>query len=88
MSSIYKPENVLRLGDSFRWPGDKKTAVVIDVAYECWSDGSYSGIGPMGNVLKGSWRVHVGHFVLMYVIEEEKKVVRFYKFEHHDKAYQ
>ena len=52
MSSIYKPENTLRLGDSFRWPGDKKTAVVIDVAYECWSDGSYSGIGPMGNVLK------------------------------------
>lgn len=52
MSSVYKPENVIRLGKDFVWPGDKKVAVVIDVAYECWSDGSYSGIGPMGNVLK------------------------------------
>ena len=45
MSSVYKPENVIRLGKDFVWPGDKKVAVVIDVAYECWSDGSYSGIG-------------------------------------------
>jgi len=52
MRSVYKPENVVRLGKDFIWPGDKKVAVVIDVAYECWSDGSYSGIGPMGNVLK------------------------------------
>ncbi len=42
---------------------------------------------PMESVLKGSWRVHVGHFVLMYMIDEEKKVVKFYKFEHHDKVY-
>jgi mRNA-degrading endonuclease RelE of RelBE toxin-antitoxin system len=42
---------------------------------------------PMENILKGSWRVHVGHFVLMYVIDEPNRVVRFYKFEHHDRAY-
>jgi len=52
MSSVYKPLNVTRLGKDFKWPNNKKTAVVIDVAYECWSDGAYSGIGPMGNVLK------------------------------------
>lgn len=42
---------------------------------------------PMENVLKGSWRVHIGNFVLMYTIDEENKVVKFYKFQHHDKAY-
>jgi mRNA-degrading endonuclease RelE of RelBE toxin-antitoxin system len=43
---------------------------------------------PLGNVLKYSWRVHVGHFVLMYTIDENNKVVEFYKIEHHDKAYE
>lgn len=43
---------------------------------------------PMESVLKGSWRVHVGHFVLMYTIDDKKKVIGFYKFEHHDRAYQ
>ena len=42
---------------------------------------------PMESTLKGSWRVHVGHFILMYRIHEREKVVEFYKIEHHDKAY-
>ena len=39
------------------------------------------------SALKGSWRVHVGHFVLMYRIHENEKIVEFYKIEHRDKAY-
>ena len=42
---------------------------------------------PMSSNLKGSWRVHVGHFVLLYRINESEKKVEFYDFEHHDKAY-
>jgi peptidoglycan/xylan/chitin deacetylase (PgdA/CDA1 family) len=51
-SSIYCPDNLHRLGSDFRWKDGKKTCVVVDLAYECWSDGMHSGVGPMGNVLK------------------------------------
>jgi len=34
-----------------RWPGDRRIAVVFNLAYEMWSPGVTSGVGPMGNVL-------------------------------------
>ena len=34
-----------------RWPGGRNVAVVFNVAYEMWSDGATSGVGPMGNPL-------------------------------------
>jgi peptidoglycan/xylan/chitin deacetylase (PgdA/CDA1 family) len=36
----------------FRWPGGKRIAVFFRVSFEWWSDGKWSGIGPMGNPLK------------------------------------
>lgn len=42
---------VQRMPDDFRWPGNRKIAVLIGVAYEAWSDGKAPGIGPMGNPL-------------------------------------
>jgi len=36
---------------NFSWPGGRKVAVVVNVAYEAWSDGKAPGIGPMGNPL-------------------------------------
>ncbi len=42
---------------------------------------------PMTHNLKGTWRVHVGHFVLFYRINESERKLEFYDFEHHDKAY-
>jgi addiction module RelE/StbE family toxin len=42
---------------------------------------------PLRYVLKGTRRVHIGPFVLIYeIIEKEKKVI-FLKFAHHDEAY-
>lgn len=35
----------------FTWPEGKRIAVVFNVAYEMWSDGATSGVGPMGNLL-------------------------------------
>jgi peptidoglycan/xylan/chitin deacetylase (PgdA/CDA1 family) len=35
----------------FRWPGDRHVAIIVNVAYEAWSDGKAPGIGPMGNPL-------------------------------------
>lgn len=43
---------ITRLDDSFRWPDNKRVAVIFNLAYEAWSDGQAPGIGPMGNVLK------------------------------------
>ncbi|MBU3926068.1 type II toxin-antitoxin system RelE/ParE family toxin [Patescibacteria group bacterium] len=42
---------------------------------------------PLGNVLKNRRRVHIGHFVLVYRINEEEREVRFLDFDHHDKVY-
>lgn len=35
----------------FSWPDGRRIAVVFNVAFEMWSDGATSGVGPMGNVL-------------------------------------
>lgn len=37
-----------------RWPGDRHVAVVFNVAYEVWSEGAVSAIGPMGNPMASS----------------------------------
>lgn len=37
--------------DQFGWPDDKRVAVVFNVAYEAWSEGGSSTLGPMGNPL-------------------------------------
>lgn len=33
------------------WPGNRRIAVVFNLAYEMWSTGATSGVGPMGNML-------------------------------------
>ncbi len=43
---------------------------------------------PLGNVLKGSYRVHVGSFVLRYKIDEANKALILISFVHHDDAYE
>jgi peptidoglycan/xylan/chitin deacetylase (PgdA/CDA1 family) len=48
---VARDARVLRLGSDFRWPGRRRVAVVFNVAYEAWSEGKASGLGPMGNPL-------------------------------------
>jgi mRNA-degrading endonuclease RelE of RelBE toxin-antitoxin system len=43
---------------------------------------------PMTASLKGTWRVHVGPFVLFFRINENEKKLEFYDFVHHDEAYE
>ncbi len=43
---------------------------------------------PLRNVLKGSFRVHVGTFVLRYRIDEAAKTIILISFAHHDEAYE
>ena len=51
IDSVARGARVTRLGRDFRWPGDRRVAVVFNVAYEAWSDGKPPGFGPMGNPL-------------------------------------
>ena len=36
---------------------------------------------------KGKGRIHLGHFVLVFIIDHENKVVSFEDYNHHDKIY-
>jgi peptidoglycan/xylan/chitin deacetylase (PgdA/CDA1 family) len=49
MDALARGARVVRLDRKFRWPGGRHVAVVLNVAYEGWSDGNAPGIGPMGN---------------------------------------
>ena len=40
-------------GEDLVWPNGRRIAVVFNVAYEMWTDGATSGVGPMGNLLEG-----------------------------------
>ncbi len=43
---------------------------------------------PLKNPMQHMRRVHVGSFVLIYDIDEIRKVVTIRRYEHHDKVYQ
>jgi mRNA-degrading endonuclease RelE of RelBE toxin-antitoxin system len=37
--------------------------------------------------MKGIFRVHLGHFVLIFVIDHKNKIVSFEDYDHHDNIY-
>lgn len=43
---------IQHLSPDLTWPDDRRIAVVFNLAYEMWSPGVTSGVGPMGNVLR------------------------------------
>jgi addiction module RelE/StbE family toxin len=43
---------------------------------------------PLHPPLKGLWRVHIGHFVLVYGIDAKEQVIVLLRFVHHDEAYE
>jgi addiction module RelE/StbE family toxin len=42
---------------------------------------------PLRNILKGTRRIHIGSYVLIYEVDEQNKAIILLSFEHHDKAY-
>lgn len=42
---------------------------------------------PLRNVLKNRRRTHIGSYVLIFEIQEERKVVVFHGFQRHDEVY-
>lgn len=53
MVSETDPCKVRRARRTMRWPEGRNVAVIFSVAYEAWTDGAASGVGPMGNPLAG-----------------------------------
>ena len=41
----------------------------------------------LGHDMKSLNRIHIGHFVLVFMIDHEKKIVSFEDYDHHDKIY-
>ena len=60
---VARGARVHRLDGRFRWPGGRHVAVIVNVAYEAWSDGVAPGVGPMGNPLPPRVRRHQCHVV-------------------------
>lgn len=42
---------------------------------------------PLRNVMKGTRRLHIGNFVLIYSIDEKKNLIRLLDYDHHDNVY-
>jgi hypothetical protein len=51
MALLDTPYERVTAPDGFLWPGDRRIAVVFNIAYEMWTPGATSGVGPMGNML-------------------------------------
>lgn len=59
---------------------------VNDIVNHPYREMPYMG-KPLRNVMKGSFRVHIGPFVLVYGIDDTQKLVILKDFEHHDRVY-
>ncbi len=42
---------------------------------------------PLKQPLKGYWRLHVGHYILMYRIDRKNQKILLVDYSHHDEAY-
>ena len=65
---------------------DKKLYAAVQKKMAQIAENPYLG-KPLRGLLKGKRRVHVGHFVLIYRIDEEEHRVILLEFAHHDEAY-
>ncbi len=41
----------------------------------------------LGYEMKGVQRIHIGHFVLTFIIDHSNKIISFEDYDHHDKIY-
>ncbi|MCK9580306.1 MAG: type II toxin-antitoxin system RelE/ParE family toxin [Methanoregula sp.] len=42
---------------------------------------------PLKQPLKGFWRLHIGHYVLIYKIDKKNQKITLVDYTHHDEAY-
>jgi peptidoglycan/xylan/chitin deacetylase (PgdA/CDA1 family) len=51
MTTSQTSPEIIRAPRDMTWPDGRRIAVVFNLAYEMWTPGAASGVGPMGNVL-------------------------------------
>lgn len=42
---------------------------------------------PLRKPLQNFWRVHIGNYVLVYSIDEKRKIIIIERYKHHDEVY-
>ena len=42
---------------------------------------------PLRRPMQGRWRIHIGHYVLVYKFDKKKGIITLTKYAHHDEAY-
>jgi addiction module RelE/StbE family toxin len=42
---------------------------------------------PLRRPMQGRWRIHIGHYILLYKFDKKKRLVTLLKYTHHDEAY-
>jgi len=42
---------------------------------------------PLRRPMQGRWRVHIGHYVLMYKFDKKKGLITLVTYAHHDEVY-
>ena len=47
VDAVARGASVIKLDRNFTWPHGRRVAIVLNVAYEGWSDGKAPGLGPI-----------------------------------------
>lgn len=73
---------------TFRKVKTKDAARFEQVVKKLQEIGEKPEIGkPLHRPLQGRWRVHIGHYILIYKFEKKTGLITLEKFAHHDEAY-
>ena len=65
---------------------DKTSYIAVQKKMLQITENPYLG-KPLRGLLKDKRRIHIGHFVLIYEVDEKEHKVVFLDFAHHDEAY-
>ncbi len=73
---------------TFRKMKTKDAARFEQVVKKLQEIGENPEIGkPLRRPMQGRWRVHIGHYVLIYKFEKKKGLITLVKYAHHDETY-
>jgi len=73
---------------TFRKMKAKDAARFDQVAKKLREIGENPEIGkPLRRPMQGRWRVHIGHYILIYKFEKKKGLITLVKYAPHDEAY-
>jgi len=89
LSDSYRPEKAQTFDDSFRRLTKKDKVLAERIKRKIRDICEYPERGePLSGNLAGKWSIHVAdHYVILYEVIHEERVVRLLSVHHHDYAY-